>query len=173
MQQEFVRNPYNYDSDQLSEDTGLECKDESLTEQEHIEEADINYIADKFMRTGEMPQVLQLPTPAEFDGIFDFQTAMNTIAKAKLEFASLPAKIRSRFENDPAQLLEFVNDDNNREEAIRLGFIPKPDTIDTPSTTETTNEPGTTGSTRKTQKTTTGTNRTQRNETTDEGTQKP
>lgn len=125
MTPEFVRNPYNYDSDEASEETGLECKDESLTEQEHAEEADINYIADTFMRTGEIPQVLQLPTPMDFDGIFDFQTAMNTIAIAKQEFMSLPAKVRTRFANDPQQLLDFVQDEDNYEEAVKLGFIPK------------------------------------------------
>lgn len=126
MREEFVRNPYNYDSDMLSLETSLECKDESLTEQEHAEEADINYIADRFMRTGEIPQVLNLPTAGDFSGIFDFQSAMNTIVQAKQEFMNLPAKTRARFENDPAQLIAFVQDETNREEAIKLGFIPKP-----------------------------------------------
>lgn len=127
MKKEFVRNPYNYDSDDLSDKTGLLCLDESLTEQEHVEEADINYIADKFMRTGEMPRVLDMPTTGDFNGIFDFQTAMNTVAEAKREFMSLPAKLRSRFENDPAQLINFIEDEDNREEAIRLGILPKPE----------------------------------------------
>lgn len=131
MKKEFVRNPYNYDSDDLSTETGLECKDESRTEQEHLAESDINYIAHTFMKTGHAPQVLRLPTAGDFSGIFDFQTAMNTIKQAKDEFMSLPAKIRTRFGNDPAQLLEFVQDDNNRDEAIKLGFIPKPDLTST------------------------------------------
>lgn len=139
MNPEFVRNPYNYDSDQLSEDTGLACLDESLTEQEHVEEADINYIAERFMRTGEMPQVLQLPTSGDFEGIFDFQTAMNTIAAAKLEFMRLPAKIRTRFENDPAKMLEFVADDANYDEAVRLHLIPERDKLEIPPTQENTN----------------------------------
>lgn len=123
MKKEFVRNPYNYDSDQVSEDTGLKCQDETLTEQQWIEEADINYIADRFMRTGEAPQILNLPTAGDFEGIFDFQTAMNTLAQAREEFASLPAKTRSRFENDPAKLLDFVNNKDNYDEAVKLGFI--------------------------------------------------
>lgn len=127
MTPEFVRNPYNYDSDEVSEETGLKCLDESLTEQEHLEEADINYVADRFMRTGETPQVLRLPTFGDFEGIFDFQSAMNTINLAKAEFMSLPAKIRTRFNNDPAEILAFINDETNRDEAIKLGFIPKPD----------------------------------------------
>ena len=121
---EFVRNPHNYDVDDASNETALRCDDEHRTEQEHIQEADINYIADRFMRTGEAPQVLNLPTAGDFEGIFDFQTAMNTIAAAKNEFMSLPAKVRTRFANDPAKLLEFVHDRDNYDEAVKLGFIP-------------------------------------------------
>lgn len=126
MKQEFVRNPYNYDSDKLSTDTGLHCKDESLTEQEHLDESDINYIAERFMRTGAAPQVLHMPTYGDFSGIFDFQSAMNVINAAKQEFMSLPAKIRARFNNDPHELVNFIEDPSNRDEAIKLGFIEKP-----------------------------------------------
>lgn len=126
MNPEFVRNPYNYDSDALSDETGLKCLDESLTEQEHLEETDINYIAEKFMRTGMAPQVVNMPTYGEFEGVFDFQSAMNLINQAKQEFMSLPAKLRSRFANDPQQLITFIEDPANREEAIKLGLIEKP-----------------------------------------------
>lgn len=133
MKPEFVRNPYNYDSDQLSHDTGLECKDPTLTQQQFIEEADINYIANRFLRTGELPQVPNLPTPGDFEGIFDFQTAMNTIAHAKQEFMKLPAKIRSRFDNDPAKILDFLNDEENRKEAEILGLVnPRQETTNGP-----------------------------------------
>lgn len=129
MKKEFVRNPYNYDSDKLSDDTGLACPDESLTQQQFVEEADINYIANRFIKTGELPLVPQMPTAGDFEGIFDFQSAMNTITQAKREFMALPAKMRSRFNNDPAELIAFIEDTDNRDEAIRLGLIPKPDTI--------------------------------------------
>lgn len=151
MKKEFVRNPYNYDSEQLSDDTGLLCKDESLTEQEHVEEADINYIAEKFMRTGELQEILNLPTAGDFEGIFDFQTAMNNITAAKQEFMRLPAKVRTRFDNDPAKLLEFVGSDDNYDEAVQLGFVPKKEKHEptTGSTTQTTTEtaPGNAGTT--------------------------
>lgn len=125
MKKELVRNPYNYDSDELSNITGLRCTDETLTEQEHLEESDINYIANRFMNTGELPTILRLPTQGDFEGIFDFQSAMNNIAQAKLEFMKLPAKTRTRFNNDPAELLKFVHDDENYDEAVKLGFIEK------------------------------------------------
>lgn len=123
MKKEFVRNPYNYDSDALSEQTGLACMDESRTDQQFVEEADINYIADRFMKTGLAPQVLDLPTSGDFEGIFDLQTALNQVNQAKAEFMKLPAKQRTRFNNDPAKLLEFINDEENYDEAVKMGFI--------------------------------------------------
>lgn len=119
----FVRNPYNYDPNEASDESALLCKDKSLTQQQFVEESDINYIAEQFMRTGELKQVLDLPTQGDFEGIFDFQTAMNLIKEAKDQFMLLPAKIRSRFDNDPAKLLEFVHDDANRKEAEAIGLI--------------------------------------------------
>lgn len=140
MKKEFVRNPYNYDSDQVSEDTGLKCLDESRTEQQHVAEADINYIANRFMSTGELPQVLEMPLNNDFNVAPDFQTAMNLIAKAKQEFMELPAKLRTRFNHDPGQLIAFMEDPENRDEAIKLGFIEKPAIVPAPTTTGVTHE---------------------------------
>lgn len=170
---EFVRNPYNYDADELSNDTGLKCLDESLTEQQHIEEADINYIADRFMRTGEMPQLLHMPTSGDFEDTTNFQEAMNLIATAKQEFLSLPAKIRTRFSNDPAELIRFIEDPENRLEAIKLGFIDKPDTIETPPTKGTPNETRSQGSADRLQEERPGAERTPGHANAAETTKKP
>lgn len=172
MKKEFVRNPYNYNSDDLSEETGLLCKDESRTEQEGLHETDINYIAQLFLKTGEIPQVIHMPTHGDFTGIFDFQTAMNTIQLAKNEFMSLPAKTRTRFNNDPAELIAFIEDDANRDEAIKLGFIPKPDIISTPPTTDNDNGTDTSGRTERIQETPPRADRTQNHAAKNEGTQK-
>ena len=46
----FVRNPYNYDMDQVSQETGLKCEDPSLTQQHCRDECDINVIVERFWR---------------------------------------------------------------------------------------------------------------------------
>lgn len=170
---EFVRNPYNYDADELSNETGLLCLDETLTEQQHIEEADINYIAERFMRTGEMPQLLNMPTSGDFDETTDFQSAMNVIAQAKQEFMALPAKMRTRFNNDPAELIAFLEDEENRPEAIKLGLVPKPDNIAAPLTLGADNERGSQSRPDSVPKERPGTERTQGNANPTETTQKP
>lgn len=122
----FMRTPYNYDMDEASEATGLSCPDKSLAQQEFKEESDINYIAERYGLTGEMPQVLDLPQYGDFTGIFDFQTAQNAVVEAKQQFMTLPAKMRARFNNSPQALLEFLADEDNRKEAEFLGLVKPP-----------------------------------------------
>lgn len=109
--------------------TSLECKDPTLAQQQFKEESDINTIVDRFGLTGEMPQVLNMPQYGDFTGIFDYQTAMNLVVQGREEFMKLPAKMRARFHNDPNELLEFLNDDDNKDEAIKLGLVKAPDPV--------------------------------------------
>jgi phage internal scaffolding protein len=52
-----------------------------------------------------------------------YHEMQNVIADANSAFASLPATVRARFENDPAKYIEFVSDENNLEEARELGML--------------------------------------------------
>lgn len=126
MKPPFIRSPYNYDTNKASDESGLACPEPSLTQQSFVEESDINFIAERYGLTGELPQVLQLPRYGDFTGIFDFQSAQNAVRKSLEQFMSLPAKIRSRFDNNPQKLLSFLEDPENREEAQFLGLVEKP-----------------------------------------------
>ena len=64
---------------------------------------------------------------------------MNIVIEAQENFSELPAHIRKRFGNDPEQFLDFVTDENNKDEAIRLGML------DTPLAAEEDSLPSTTG----------------------------
>lgn len=129
----------NYDTNAESDKSAIHCEDPTLTQQQFVEESDINYIAERYGLTGEMPQVLDLPHYGDFSEIFDFQTAQNQVIEAKRQFMTLPAKIRARFRNSPQELLEFLADTDNKDEAIALGLVNKPQaplqsTSDTPPT---------------------------------------
>lgn len=131
----FVRSPYNYDRDAVSSETGLKCDDPSLTQQQFAEEADINVIVDRFMRTGVMPDSVRVPSYADFEGIFDFQTAQNAIRAASENFFAMPAGVRARFQNSPQVFLEFFADPANTDEAIKLGLaVPRPGQQSAPAT---------------------------------------
>lgn len=120
----------SYDNhDEASLMTSLECKDPTLTQQQFKEECDINTIVDRFGLTGEMPTVVNMPQYGDFTGIFDYQSAMNLVVQGREEFMKLPAKMRARFHNDPAELLNFLADDDNKDEAIKLGLVKAPDLV--------------------------------------------
>jgi len=124
----FVRSgfPFNYDADEASEESGVECRDESRTKQSFADEADINTIVRRFNLTGELPKDLRVPQYADFAEVVDYHSAMLQLRAAQESFMALPAHVRARFHNEPAELVDFVSDEKNRAEAEKLGIaVPK------------------------------------------------
>lgn len=115
---------FNYDRDDVSRETGFECTGPSMTQQSFADECDINSIVQRFGVAGEVPPI-QPPAYAEFNEVFDFQSAMNVIRAGTESFASLDADLRARFHNDPHKFLQFVHDDANREQAELWGMVPR------------------------------------------------
>ena len=122
MSKVFLRTEFNYSMDDVSRETGLECKDDSLAVQSARDETDINTIVRRFGLTGELPGDLDMPQSGDYTGIGDFHSAMNLVVKAQEEFMRVPAVIRARFVNDPQRFSDFFNDPDNQDEAIRLGL---------------------------------------------------
>lgn len=120
----FVRNPYNYDTSEVSDETGLKCEDESKAKQSFAEEVDINTIVRRFGLTGQIPNGVRMPMNADFEEVFDLQSALNAVNAARESFMTMPAEVRSRFGNDPAAFVNFCSDPENIEEARRLGLVP-------------------------------------------------
>jgi len=121
----FLRTPYNYDTNAASNESGLACEEPSLAQQHFKEECDINTILQKFNVTGILPEAPLSPRYGDFTGIGDYHTALNRVIAAQDEFEALPAQIRARFDNDPAKLIEFLDDEANRPEAEELGLVEK------------------------------------------------
>jgi phage internal scaffolding protein len=121
----FLRTPYNYDTDAASNESGLHCEDASLAQQHFKDECDINNILRQFNLTGILPEAPLSPRYGDFTGVTDYHTALNQVIAAEDEFMSLPANIRARFENNPAQLIEFLDNPENLDEAISLGLVNK------------------------------------------------
>lgn len=109
-----------------SNESGLACKDKTLAQQQFKDECDINVLFGRYLETGEIPQVISGLNYGNFEGVFDFQSAMNAVRTAEGLFSQLPARIKNRFDNDPQKLLEFLADPENREEAQFLKLINKP-----------------------------------------------
>ncbi len=94
-----------------------------FTEQAHKDACDVNKIVRKYDKTGLISHVSKIE--AQFGDVtgVDFKDAMDLITNANFMFDQLPADIRKRFNNDPRYLLTFMEDENNRDEAIALGII--------------------------------------------------
>lgn len=119
----FVRNPYNYDMALASQETGLFCEDPSLAQQHMKDECDINIIVERFGVTGQLPVRAIEPSYGDFSGVSDYHTALNKIKAADEAFMALPAKLRAKFDHDPNALLNFLENEANKDEAIQLGLI--------------------------------------------------
>jgi len=101
--------------------------DQTRTVQSAREDADINVIVRRMMRTGNMPINARVPTAGDFSAqVTDYHTAMNMLRTAQDEFYKLPSRVRSRFQNDPQELMDFLADPQNNDESYKLGLRIKP-----------------------------------------------
>ncbi len=119
----FIRTQFNYDHNAASDASGLVCEEPTRAQQHHKDECDINVILERFGRTGQVPVNAMSGTYGDFSGVHDYHTALNTLIAAESEFDALPAKLRAQFNNEPSNLIEFLNDPKNKDQAIELGLI--------------------------------------------------
>jgi len=119
----FLRTQYNYDHDAASNASGLVCEEPTRAQQHHRDECDINVILERFGKTGQVPVNAISGTYGDFSGVHDYHTAMNALIAAESEFAALPAQLRNKFANDPANLVQFLDNPDNRVEAEKLGLV--------------------------------------------------
>lgn len=108
-------------------EVSLEFKKPSMTEQHFKDECDINNIVAQYQQTGVMPSGDRQPLFGDFANFpQDLQASQAFFDEAAERFMQLSSDIRKRFGNDPVQLLSFLHDEKNREEAISLGLVNAP-----------------------------------------------
>ena len=129
-----VKNPITYDRDKNSADSIFVFSKPSLAKQSFRDECDINNILRKFNVTGQLPVGSVQPQYGDFSGITDYQSALNAVMAAQDSFLQLPAKVRAKFDNDPALFLEFASDEANKDEMKALGLL-RHETVETVSYT--------------------------------------
>lgn len=95
----------------------------SLTKQSFLKDSDINNVMAKYQATGQLPELIkENPKFGDFSEMLEYQESMNLVALANEQFAALPAKVRKRFGNDPAEFLAFAEDPKNGREMVSLGL---------------------------------------------------
>lgn len=113
----------NYDNGFDNHESGLDTGTEGGAKQSFEQECDINVILKRFGIGYEIPQGLRVPQSGDFTGINDFHTAMNAIVKARETFESLPAHIRTKFDNDPGKFVDFTTNEENKEQMLDMGLL--------------------------------------------------
>lgn len=96
----------------------------SLTEKSHRGECDINKIVARAEKSRLFPMPTTAPVFADISGV-DFEQALIVVTNAEAAFKKLPLEVRRRFENNIPALLDFISDEKNYDEAVRLGLVPK------------------------------------------------
>lgn len=95
----------------------------SMTRQSMTDECNINFIIDKFQKTGVITHEKEYKGDyGEFENM-DFHEAMNIVADANSMFETVPSSIRKEFDNDPGKFLAFVQDDKNRDRMHEMGLL--------------------------------------------------
>lgn len=97
--------------------------EEGRTKQSHKDECDVNQIMARFQRTGAITHFNKFSPHYEDMTGFDYTEAMQQVAEAQSMFNELPSSLRDRFQHDPANFLDFVQDPANGPEARELGLL--------------------------------------------------
>lgn len=116
-----------------------------LTRQEFKQDCDLGLIIKRFQRTPEGRAALANASGfaegcrfGDVSAVPDFRAARDAVIAAQAKFMALPAIVRRRFGNDPAEFLDFMQNPANADEALSLGLI-KPvsqNAASTPSSSE-------------------------------------
>lgn len=91
-------------------------------QQQFKDDCDINSIMRKFQVTGAIDHVAAHQPNYGMATPVDLHQAMNLITRAEQMFADLPSSLRRRFNGNPTEMLEFVQNPANADEARELGL---------------------------------------------------
>lgn len=98
----------------------------SMTQQQFKQECDINYILSRYSETGCCDHVMNKePRYMDCSSLTakTFQDHLEFAFDFEEHFDSLPQEIRDRFEDDPTLMMEYLSDESNYDEAVKLGIL--------------------------------------------------
>lgn len=104
------------------------CTGKRITEQQHKGACNINQIVARARKSGYMPGTKMGGMFGDFTNVSDYLESRNKIMAAEKTFMSLPPDLRLRFKNSPAEIIRFLEDEKNYDEAEKLGLVRKAQT---------------------------------------------
>ena len=98
--------------------------DGDRTQQEHLEDVRIDKIIERWRAKKEGPEALNLREPhyGHFDQAFDLVEAERAVEQAYERFMELDPKVRELADNDPARLIEMLDDPQDLAELVDAGL---------------------------------------------------
>jgi len=97
------------------------------TQQHFKNECNINQIMKKYAKTGFLTDPTKIPTRypqfGDFSNIQDYQTLKNKELEISTYFNKLPAALRTKFNYNPQEFINWINNPDNKDEALKLGLI--------------------------------------------------
>lgn len=100
---------------------------EEGAKQEFAKDCDINAIVNRYFPKGVPPLDVSYMQGsfADVSQFGDFAEMRRRMDAAQESFNALPPQVRARFRNSPVELVTFLQDEKNRDEAVKLGLIPE------------------------------------------------
>lgn len=115
--------------DTYEEKQGIIFKEPTMTIQSEKDNCDINVIMNRYATCG-------TPLPYRTDGVQpvyadvselgDYMENFQRCKQAEEMFNNLPSALRKELDNNPANLLPFIQDEKNKERCYEYGLLNKP-----------------------------------------------
>lgn len=122
--------------DTYQEKEGINFKEPTMTIQSEKDNCDINVIMNRYATCG-------TPLPYRTDGVQpvyadvselgDYMENYQRCKQAEEMFNNLPSALRKELDNNPANLLPFIQDEKNKERCYEYGLLNKP-VVEAPQT---------------------------------------
>lgn len=101
----------------------------TLTQQHSKDETDINKIMARYIKTGVIDHVAKYQGQYLENNDLDYHASQNIIIQADVMFSELPSSVRREFNNNPAEFLHFVSDEENHAKLADMGLTNNPPEI--------------------------------------------
>lgn len=106
---------------------GIVFTEPSLAKQAFKDQCDINNVLKRYNATGVLDHVTALqPVYADLTQVGDLQQAFDIVRSAQDAFDALPSELRNELDNNPANLLSFIQNPANKERCVAYGLFNKP-----------------------------------------------
>lgn len=107
--------------------TAIHFPTKGKTQQHHQEDCDIHTIVGRWKQGQAPPMPTKDELYADCTNVDDYFSAKLNIQYALDSFMRLPAEIRANFDNEPGELIRFLDNPDNFDEALEMGLVTEED----------------------------------------------